>query len=73
LWRTVSCERDLTLEQGKSVRSPPPEEEGAAETKCDELTITPIPRPPALLGGRRERNRTEPEPGKKGGVEGRCF
>jgi len=34
------------LEQGKSVRSPPPEEEGAAETTCDELTVTPIPRPP---------------------------
>ena len=37
------------LEQGKSVRSPPPDKEGAAET-CDELTQTPIPRPPALLG-----------------------
>jgi len=32
VWRTVSHERDLTLEQGKSVRSPPSEEEGAAET-----------------------------------------
>ena len=41
------------MEQGKSVRSPPPEEEGAAETTCDELTTTPIPRPPAPLGGRR--------------------
>jgi len=37
------------LEQGKSVRSPPPEEEGAAETPCDELTVTPIPHPPAPL------------------------
>ena len=37
------------LEQGKSVRSPPPEEEGAAETTCDELTATPIPRPPEPL------------------------
>jgi len=51
---TVSCERDLTLEQGQSVKSPPPEEEGVAETMCDELTITPIPCPPAPLGvGRR--------------------
>ena len=25
------------------MRSPPPEEEGAAETTCDELTTTPIP------------------------------
>ena len=62
----------FTLEQKKSVRSPPPEEEGAAETMCDELTITPIPHPPALLGGRR-RNGSEAEPGKKGGVWGRCF
>jgi len=29
------------------------EEEGAAETTCDELTATPIPHRPALLGGRR--------------------
>jgi len=40
------------------VRSPPPEEEGAAETTCDELTVTPIPCPPVLLeaggGGGRE-------------------
>ena len=33
------------------------EEEGAAETTCDELTITPIPHPLVLLGGRRERIR----------------
>jgi len=69
----VSRERDFTLEQGQSVRSPPPEEEGAAETACDELTTTPIPLLPVPLGGRRERNRTEVEPGKKGGVGGRCF
>jgi len=73
LWRTVSHERDLTLEQGQSVRSPPPEEEGAAEATCDGRTATPIPRPPALLGGRRERNGSEAEPGKKGGVGGRGF
>jgi len=61
------------LEQGQSVRSPPPEEEGAAETTCDELTVTPIPHPPALLGGRRERNGSKAEPGKKGGVGGKVF
>jgi len=61
------------LEQGKSVRSPSPEEEGVAETKCGKLTITLIPRPPALLGGRRERKGIEVEPTKKGGVGGRCF
>jgi len=33
----------FTLEQRKSVRSPPTEEEGAAETTCDELTVTPVP------------------------------
>ena len=33
------------------MRSPPPEEEGVAETTCDEPTQTPIPHPPALLGG----------------------
>jgi len=57
LWRTVSRERDLTLEQGQSVRSPPPEEEGAAETTCDQLTKAPIPHPPAppvVGGGGRE-------------------
>jgi len=47
----------FTLEQRKSVRSLPHEGQGAAETTCDELTTTPIPRPPAPLGGRRERNR----------------
>jgi len=61
------------LEQGQSVRGPPPEEEGAAETTRDERTATPIARPPAPLGGRRERNGSEAEPGKKGGVGGRCF
>jgi len=61
------------LEQGQSVRSPPPEEEGVAETTCDEQTITPIPHPPVPLWGRRERNGSEVEPGKKGGMGGRCF
>ena len=42
--------RDLTLEQGQSVRSRPPEEEGAAQTMCDELTVTPIPHLPVPLG-----------------------
>jgi len=64
----------FTLEQGQSVRSPPrPEEEAAAETTCDGLTVTPIPHPPAPLGGRRKRNGNEAEPGKKGGVGGRCV
>jgi len=37
----------------ESVRSPPPEEEGAAEKKCDELIAAPLPHPPVLLWGRR--------------------
>ena len=49
-WGADPWERDPTLEQGKSVRSPPPVE-GAAETMWDELTATPIPHPPAPLGG----------------------
>jgi len=32
------------------------EEEGAAKTMCDDLTTAPIPRPPAMLRGRRQRN-----------------
>jgi len=43
------------LEQGKSVRSPPPEEDGTAETTCDELTVTPIPRPCATQGEEVEK------------------
>ena len=39
------------LEQGNNERSPPPEDKEAAETPCDELTVTPIPRPPVPLGG----------------------
>jgi len=45
--------RTFTLEQGQSVRSPPPEEEGAAETAHHELTITPIHCPSEPLGGKR--------------------
>jgi len=54
LWRTVSHERDLTLEEQKSVRCPPSEEEEVAEKTCGELTVTPIPHPPVpLRAGRR--------------------
>jgi len=43
------------LEQGKGVRRP--EEEGAAETTYDELTVTPILCPPAPLGGEEVEKR----------------
>jgi len=37
------------LEQGRSVRSPTLEEEGVAETTCDELTATTVLCPLAPL------------------------
>jgi len=54
LWRTVSRGRDPVVDQGKS---PHPEEEGAAETACNEMIVTPIPCPPALLRGRKREKR----------------
>ncbi|KAK4828526.1 hypothetical protein QYF61_026948 [Mycteria americana] len=58
------------LKQGKSMRSPPPEEEGAAETPHYELTTTLIPHPPVLLRGKKEEKiRSKVKPGKKGRVE----
>ena len=44
------------LEQWKSVRSPPTQEEGAAEATCDELTATSIPCPPVPLGEEGREN-----------------
>ena len=57
------------MEKGKSVRSPPLEEEGATETTCNELTATPC------TTGREdiEKIGSEVEPRKKGGVRRRCF
>ena len=43
------------------------EEEGAAETTCDELTATPIPRPPALLGGGGRETGVKLSPGRREG------
>jgi len=39
----------------KSVQSPPPEEEGAVESTCDELTVIPIPHPHAPRRRRKQR------------------
>ena len=73
LWRAVSLERNLTLEQGQSLRSPPPEEEGAAKTTCDELTTAPVPCPPEPLGGEKgEKREVKLSPGRREGG-GRCF
>ena len=60
------------MEQGKSVMSPAPEEDEAAEITCDELTVNPIPHHPVPLGRLVEKSRSEVVPRKKGGVEGRC-
>ena len=50
------------------------EEEGAAETTCDELTATPhSPSPCATRGEEVEKIGSKVKPGKKGGVGGRCF
>ena len=62
--------KDSTLEQGDDERSPPPEDEEAAETTCDELTVTPIPRPPVSLRGVEVEAGSEVEPGKMEGVGG---
>jgi len=51
----VSCERDITLEPWKSVRNPPPEEEGVEEKMYDEPSAIPIRSPPVSLGAGRGR------------------
>ena len=60
------------LEQGQSVRSPPPEEEGSAETVCDEPTATPIPcSSVSLVGTRQRKSGVKLSPGtRKGWGEG---
>jgi len=40
---------------GEECEESSPEEEGAAETTCDELTTTPIPSGPVPLWGRKQR------------------
>lgn len=42
------------LEERKNVRSPPPEEKGAAETTCDESTLTPPFLSPCTAGKKVE-------------------
>lgn len=64
LWRSISSGRNPTLEQVRSVRSPPSEEEDAAEKMCDKLTAAPIPCAPAPLTGRSDRTREQQKEGK---------
>jgi len=67
-WRTVSCGKDTTLEQGKTVRRK------EWERQCVTNWLQPLfslPLHPSAVGGREARS--EGEPKKKGGVEGRCF
>lgn len=60
--------RDPTLEQGKCVGSPLPEEEGSADTMCNELTMTRITHLPALLcrGTKEIGSKVKPEEGGLG-------
>ncbi|XP_032546009.1 suppression of tumorigenicity 5 protein isoform X3 [Chiroxiphia lanceolata] len=51
---TISCGRDPMPEEEKSERSPSLEEEGAAETACNELTTVPTPEDPVLLTEKRK-------------------
>lgn len=64
-------ESDPILEQIQSVRSLLPEEEGAVETMCDELTVPSIPCPAEWRGRGGREIESEVEPEKKGGVWGR--
>jgi len=54
------------LEPWKSVGSPPLEEEGAAETTCDELTTTPIPL--RCSGGGGRETGVKLSPGRRDGL-----
>ncbi|KAK4827778.1 hypothetical protein QYF61_021731 [Mycteria americana] len=53
---------------GEECEESSPEEEGAAETTCDELTATPIPRPLRCWGGGGREFGSEAEPENKGEV-----
>lgn len=64
--------REPMLVQGRSVRSLPTEEQGAAETR-DDVTTAPIPHLPALLRGGRKEMRSEVNPRKKGKMREKCF
>lgn len=54
------------MDQGKHVISPPPLEEEWQRQLCDELTIAPVPCPPALQGGGGRELGSEAEPGEDG-------
>lgn len=56
LWRIIFHGKHPTLEQGKSVKRPLPEDKGAAENIWDELTAAPIFYPPAPLRGESREN-----------------
>lgn len=57
-WRAVSRERDPRLEQGKGkgLRSSSSGEEGAAETKCHEVTASLFSYPLTMLGTEVEKS-----------------
>lgn len=55
------------MEQGKSIRSPPPENAGTADTMYNELTTTSIAHPLCYWSGGGIETR------KKRGMEGKWF
>ena len=67
-WRTVSHERDLTLEQGKSVRR-----KGQQRQHVMNWPQHPFLVPLRHSGEEGGESGSEVEPEKKGGVGGRCF
>lgn len=56
IWSSVGWTQVEEVHEGLfpmkgTVRSPSPEVEGTAGSMCDELTATPVPYTPVLLGG----------------------
>lgn len=82
-WRSSKsigfCGRDPTLEQVKSVRTLPPEEEekaeeGTAEKMCDEVTRVSVTHPHVPLCWKEvEKIPSDVEPENKEELGGKCF
>lgn len=77
-WRTVSCQRDATLPQDRTVRSISLEEEKATEKQWCELGLTAIPSlsPSPVPRGGEEVAKLFPGRGSGGGkvyLRSSCF
>lgn len=61
-------------QQGKSVKSPSPEEGAVVDTMCDEQAAIPVLRPPTLLRSEEvDKIGNEVQPEKEGRVGRGCF